>query len=912
MKLNYLAAALLFGAVTYAQESQNIKGHIYDATHSNEPLAYATVMLQNTEFGAETDENGYFEIECPDGSYMLEASYLGYQTFVMPYETAQPQDVSITLQSEDDNLDEVVITVDNRKSSESALLNEQRKSLEIKQEIGAQELTRKGVSDVATAVTKTSGVNKQESTGGIFVRGLGDRYNSTSMNGLPVVANDPDKKNMDLSLFSTDIVEFISIDKTFLARNSGDFGGATVDIVSKKNSVPGFFNLEIGANANTNALGQKDFYLQEGRSVLGFTKDNRPNSLTDIGAFKSMDTGTKSVPFGGNFALTGGKSFFIGNEGKLDIFATASFNNDYQYKEGINRTVSAEGFFQKDLTQKTYRYNTNTTGLFNANYEINANNNLAYNFLFVNGSYLSNDNYSGYMVDKAVSEKGGIIQRNTYEQNQLMVHQLLGSHTFNERTSFNWGASFNNIDSDMPDRTQNTLRWDQNTNQYMLVRQARSDNQHYFQSLNEKEIAVNAAVDYKFAKADDDSFKGKLVLGYNGRFKKRHFESVQFNYAINSIDVAAIPNEIDNVLTQENMDSGLFYLATFRGTGDNALIPEYYDGDLKTHAGFASVEYQLSPRLFAVIGLRYENIWQNITWRTQLDDYESSNLFKKNAFLPNLNLKYELNGTQNLRLAASKTYTLPQFKERARFLYDDVDQTTMGNEYLYASDNYNVDLKWELFPQNDEVVSATIFGKYIENPINTTNIASSANTITYLNTGDWGYVAGLEVELRKNLVYFNNDDNNKLSFGINAAYMKTKQELNADKVARENPGLNVNFTYKDAKFTGASEFLGNADLTYFKSWNDDKNIMATLAYNYNSDRIYSLGSQGKGNLVDKGFGMLDFIFKTQFNEHFGMGFSAKNILNPNIKRMQENVDQDYLVRNYKLGSNFSISLNYKF
>lgn len=911
MKLNFLAAAFLFGVATYAQEHQTIKGYVYDSANNNEPLPYATVMLQNTDLGAEADENGYFEIECNQGSYLIEASYTGYQTFVMPYNTTNPQDISINLVSENANLDELIITVNNKKSTETALLNEQRKSLEIKQQIGAQELSRKGVSDVAAAVTKTTGVNKQESTGGIFVRGLGDRYNSTTMNGLPLVSNNPDKKNIDLDLFSTNIVEYISIDKTYLARNSGDFGGATVDIVSKKNTETVFFSVNLGANANTNALGQKDFYLQEGRNSLGFSKNNQPNTLNNHTSFTPFDTGKRNVPFGSSIGFNGGKSFFIGSEGKLDIFATANFGNEFKYKEGLNKTINAQGFASKNLTQKTYSYNTNTTGMLNANYEINANNTLAYNFLFVNGSSLNNDIYSGYMVDKAESAVGGIIQRNTYTQDQLMVHQLLGKHVLNDQTIFNWGASLNNIDSNMPDRTQNTMRWDSDANDYMIVRQARSDNHRYFHSLNEKEIAVNASVDHKFAKTEDGSYKGNLTIGYNGRFKKRDFNAVQFNYEISSSDLIAQPNQVDQIFNQENMDTGLFKLVTFRGDGANALDPQYYNGDAKTHAGFATAAYQLSPKLSAVIGIRYEKISQNVDWKTQLDNTENSNLFEKNAFLPNLNLKYEVNGVQNLRLAASKTYTLPQFKERARFLYENVDETIFGNQYLYASDNYNVDLKWEYFPQNDEVISATVFGKYIQNPINTTNIASSSNDITYLNTGDWGHVTGIEVELRKNLVYFNNDNDNKLSFGINAAYMKTNQELDAEKVARENPGLNVNFTHTEAKFTGASEFLGNADVTYFKAWND-KNIMATLAYNYNSDRIYALGNEQKGNLVDKGFGMLDFIFKTTFNENFGMGLSAKNLLNPSIDRVQQNLDQDHLVRSYKLGSVFSISLNYNF
>jgi len=76
--------------------------------------------------------------------------------------------------------------------------------------------------------------------------------------------------------------------------------------------------------------------------------------------------------------------------------------------------------------------------------------------------------------------------------------------------------------------------------------------------------------------------------------------------------------------------------------------------------------------------------------------------------------------------------------------------------------------------------------------------------------------------------------------------------------------------------------------------------------------LYALGNENKGNLVDKGFGMLDFIFKAKFNDHFGMGLSAKNLLNPTIDRVQANLDQDVLVRSYKLGSTFSISLNYNF
>jgi hypothetical protein len=72
------------------------------------------------------------------------------------------------------------------------LANGSENAVEIKQSIGSQELARKGVSDVATAVTKR--VVLQNKAQEISVRGLGDRYNSTTMNGLPIPSNDPEKK----------------------------------------------------------------------------------------------------------------------------------------------------------------------------------------------------------------------------------------------------------------------------------------------------------------------------------------------------------------------------------------------------------------------------------------------------------------------------------------------------------------------------------------------------------------------------------------------------------------------------------------------------------------------------------------------------------------------------------------------
>lgn len=914
MKLNYLAAAFLIGVGAYAQDNNTVKGYIYDSANNNEPLAYATVMLQNTSFGAEADENGYFEIECDAGSYLLEASYMGYQTYVMPYETGNPQNVSINLLPQDDNLEEIVINVNNRKSSETALLGEQRRSLEIKQQIGAEELSRKGVGDVAAAVAKTAGISKQEGSNNVYVRGLGDRYNSTTLNGLPVPSNDPEKKNINLELFSTDIVEYISIDKTFNSRNTGDFGGGNVDILSKDFKDDSLFEINLGAKINTNATTKgSDFLLPQGPSAMGYASYGKPANALKGYHFENSLQPKKAGPIGGNFGLKAGKSFFIGETGKLNLFATASFDNGFTYREGLNQTLNAQGAKLKSFHQEKFSHTTNTTGMFNANYHLNDNNRLAYNFLYINSSDLSRDIYNGSDRDFEGDHDSHLVQRGTFTQNTVLINQLLGNHKLNEKLDFDWAVSYNTIESDMPDRTQNKMYYWNDHKAYTLAQNTRTDNHRYFQNLTENEMAANLALSYKLGTDENGSEKGKVTVGYNGRVKKRDFEAIQFNFnIIGEVRNPANgyffdPNNLDAFFNQQSVDNGLFDISSFAGE-----TPQTYNGEQNIHAGFANLEYRLTDKFSAVVGLRYEKIDQLVKWRTQLDADQKSNEFKRNEFLPNLSLKYELNDTQNLRLAASKTYTLPQFKERARFIYEDVTEIKVGNPYLYPSQNYNLDLKWEIFPMNDEVISVAAFGKYIQDPINEITMASSTNDITWVNIGDNGYVYGAEFEIKKRIVDFTGSNPSKLMGGLNVSYMKTDQEIDRDKVQRETMGtINTNFDFERSSFTGASDLLLNADLSYVTEWAEGRELSTTLAYTHYSDRLYALGSQ-KGNLVDKGMGSLDFILKTKIHKNFALDFAARNILNPEFKRVQENASGPVDAVTYKRGAFFSLGAKYTF
>ncbi len=915
MNFRLVITFFLFSIIGISQTKGTISGTLTDKDLNNEALPFANILIKNTKISATTNELGNYSISVEEGSYTIQFSFVGYETIEekITIKAGEVLNINKTLGSGSYQLQDVIIQNTGSREKETALLLEQKNAVEIKQSIGAQEMSRKGVSDVAAAVTKTTGITKQEGSGNIFVRGLGDRYNATTINGLPVPSNNPEKKNINLDIFSTDIVESVGIDKVYGSKLYGDFAGGNVDVASKDYKGKGFVKIEIGSKANTNAVGLDEFSLQKGQDITGFNSTSQPNNPLGVYNFETLKLENKT-PYAGSIGISAGSSYSTGNEGKLSLYGTANYSNEFNaITDGSAKgSVNGLGVANKDF--KDFRQNsftTNTTIMGNVAYKINSNNKINFNTIFINTSSQSKEEYEGFIVDIA-NDGNGLLRRFFYERNQLLINQLLGEHKFGEKITANWGVSYNTVESDQPDRVQNIFR--KETGGYILSNISRPDNHRYFQNITEDEIAAKASVDYKFNKNNEGDYLGKITAGYNLRLKNRTLLANQFNFRANQgFETTVVdPNNLDLFYNPQNFANGAFEITTFRGNIQvpNATKPQSYDGELLINAGYINAEYKFK-KLTTVLGFRTEQISQKVNWDTQLGDVGNDNL-EKTAFLPSLIMKYELNEKQNLRLGLSKTYTLPQFKERALFLYEEVLQVKIGNPDLYESDNYNLDLKWEFFPKSDEVVSVTAFGKYIQNPINEITIASSTNDVSFVNTGDTGYATGAELEIRKNIFSQDKDNGAKISSGLNISYLYTSQDLDAEKIQRET-NYSVAFTDTKSAFTGASDLLINADLTYFKEWNDKKtSLISTVAFTYFSDRINAIGTNGNGNLVDKAVGTLDLINRLKINKNLGLSLIARNLLDPKIERTQENTNGDVKMLSYKKGMTFSLNLNYQF
>ncbi len=916
-KGSLLILFICISSIGFAQQSKgSIVGLIQDKEVNDEPLPFANILIKGTSKGTTSDYDGLYSLENLDiGSYTLVFSFVGYESIEVPNVKVladKVTEINVVLGASAAALDEVVVKTVARRDSEVALLLEQKKAVAIKTAIGSAELARKGVGDAEAAVTKVSGVSKQEGVKNVFVRGLGDRYNSSTFNGLPLPSEDPEYKNIALDFFSSDIINSVGINKTFDAEIYGDVAGANIDIVSKELYGKNDLKIKIGSGFNTRAVNQQ-FLTVDGAKPLGFGigKNVSITSLDTYDFKNSYGPNSQNLQLNNSVSLQLGKKFTFNNEDSFSALIIGSIDNRYVYQNGNTKVINAQGLPLRDLNFSKYNYNVSQILMGNFVYRFDEKGSITYNSLYIHNNTQAVGDYIGQSAN--ISEEEGdsaFIRRQQVNNNNLFVNQLLFAFKISDNLGLNLDAGYNTTRGNEPDRRQNTYVFD-GTN-YEVATGTPSYNHRFFSDLSENEVTGKAYLDYKIGDNLDEAKKSNLKIGYNFRKTDRNFNFLQFNHDFPSPTIVDINNP-DGLFNQENLSNGTFRLLTNNGFGSDfdPLTPFFYEGTKTIHAGFAQFLYSFTDDLSAIAGIRYENVNQYVNWNTNLSSSEfdlnvDPSTLINNYFLPSINLKYSISESSIFRLAGSKSYTFPQFKEVAPFLYEDVNFASFGNPDLKPSDNYNVDIKYEYYLSSNEIISLTGFYKRIINPINRIQVNSAANQLSYINSGNKADVAGAELEIRKNIFdreSVDGETQNNLSAGLNASYLYSKQDLS-------NPS--TNFTNQEDQLEGASPLLLNSDLTYrIKKSNSDMTASAVL--NYFSDRIYSIGVQQKGNIVETGIPTLDFVVRTELGKHLGLNFAAKNVLDPNLELTQKDVNGNKIViNNFKKGIVLSLGINYKF
>ena len=914
---------LLSGTLVVAQ-GNSITGKLIDVEYNNEPLPFANVFIKGTEKGVTSDIDGSYSIDnIAPGNYTLVYSYVGYKTIEIPDVKVIPgkvTNIDVPMEPSAAALDEVVIKTTTRRETEVALLLEQKKATTIKESIGAEQLTKLGVSDAAGATSKISGISKTEGSGAVFVRGLGDRYLYTTLNGLPIPSDNIERKNINLSLFPTRLIESIDVSKTTSPNISADQASGNIDIKTKELSGNKLLTASVGTSVNTNVMSSGVFNNFKVSSnyqdvSFGFYKQRIPTSQAITG--QSWNPEVVNFPINKSYSISAGTK--IGE--KLSVLFTAGQSEEFEYKEGAFKQYRSNYLDDVIPDATTWSKEVATSGLLHLRFRADDNNDLKFNTLLINK--IEDEVFEGGRSGEAViyeetdPQEGfsQFIRDQNLKKTLLSVTQIGGEHNIGTKNELDWAAGYNYLSADEPNRIRNEVNFNEEIVQ--LGRTGGFQQRKSTQSIEDAEY--NARLNDLIKIIDEEENRFHINIGGTYRNKTRDFES-QFFGAEETVTNAINPQSIDEIseiFTQQNFDNGLLKR--------NTLAPDFYNGELQSMAGYTNLT-GVTGKLTVQAGLRFQKDNIDVNW--DVNNYAgrkgSANKEYSRVF-PSFNIKYALNEKHSFRFANSYTTTLPEFKEIAPFEYvSPVGQVTRGNPNIDASLNRNFDLKWEFFPSNDQLLSLTGFYKQIEDPINKVQDRGSAGVFSYFNAGDKAEVYGLEVEGRVNLI--SGDETPNLKLNVNASRMWHKQDL---KEVYDDAGNFVRtFRYKGLTETGlegASDWIVNGALNF--NTNTEYPFEATIAGNYASEKIYALGSpefQTSGDInyndaiMEEGFVSLDLILSKTINKHFKIGISGKNILNPEIKRTQlikpstTNVETDETVLSYTRGARFGLNLNYTF
>ncbi|WP_405609824.1 carboxypeptidase-like regulatory domain-containing protein [Polaribacter sp. Asnod1-A03] len=899
-----------------AQDKGTLKGLLTDKETNNEPLPFANVLIKGTTIGTTTDFDGNYTLSVPAGNHIVVFSFLGYESIEKPFTIKGGETVTINQlmsAAEGVSLDEVVVKSSTNKESASALLLEQKKATVIKESIGAQTLAKIGVSDAATATTKISGVTKSQGTGDIFIRGLGDRYLSTTMNGLPIPSDDVERKNINLSLFSTDVIKNVGISKTYTTSGYSDQASGNVDVITKEYSKEGY-SVSLTGGVNTNVMAYDDDFrttIIDNDINFGFHK--KQYALQDLITNQGWDTEVLSAqPINYSGSLSATKKFEVFGK-DLSFYATLSHSKSFEYFSGEFQSFRQnrnDTFFDE---VESFTTKTNTSGYLNFKLKLNDSNSVKFNTLFVNkGSnnlYEQGRNGLGFVYDQDPQEEGAFVRDQNFKQTTMLINQLMGEHDLNENNTLSWAAGYNYVLAEEPNRIRNEVNILDITSSSLIQYAHVGDYQQRKSSQEIEDVELNGFLknNWKFGALNEEGDKPfALNYGVNYRRKERDFNSQQIGVLARNFTAPSV-DELSTTFTQSNINNGL-----------NLRVgePDLFTGELNVLAAFADFNFILNEKLSGNLGLRFEMDEINVSWdvANYVGRIGTTSKTYENLF-PSLNLKYEVAENQYLRFATSLTQTLPEFKELSPFEYvSPTGRVSKGNPELEKSDVFNIDLKWEFFPSRGEVFSLTGFYKSIENPINLAQSRGSSGNFIFYNTGDKATVKGLELEARTSFIK-NEDDDTVLGFTANLTKMWFKQDL-----------YDV-FQYKgktESDLQGASDFIANGSLSY--SNNKENEFLATLTGNYSSDKVFALGSPEdfvnsatlyNDEIIEKGFVSLDLVLSKELSEKLTIKFVGRNLLNPEIKQTQlvnylngEEVNE--VVSNYKQGSQISLGVKYSF
>ncbi|MEQ8903719.1 TonB-dependent receptor [Ekhidna sp.] len=922
--MRYIFFCLLLAAINAFGQKGTIRGTVIEDANG-EPLYGVTVQIKGTTNGAITDFDGKFEIQTTPGAYDLQASFVSFQTVTIAGLEVEDSEVTILdqirLKEDVALLDEVVVTAEVIRTSEAAILTVKRKSANVIDGISSESFRKIGDSNAGEAVKRVTGVSVE---GGkyVYVRGLGDRYTKTTLNGMDIPGLDPDRNSIQIDVFPTNLIDNMVIVKSFTPDLPADFTGGIVNIETKDFPEEKILDVSLGIDFNPSMHFNGDYLDYKGSSTdfLGFDNGERalpsgvdfsavptPFNSTDaeVGQFlnqfsptlgATQQTSFMNYSLGFNFA----NQKKLANGNSLGFMFTGNYKNnstlydDAVYGEYQNNT-SDESVYEFQRAASTIGSLSENDillgGLAGVAYKTDASKYRLTMLKLQNG--VSRAGQFDLIDDEEAAGKSGYIgSSDNLEYNQRSVTNLFLNgehHLADSRWIIDWRGSATWSSQEDPDiRKTAFTEVGTNGDNLRFVAGAAGNPSRLWRELEERNLGAKVDISYKPEVFGRDA---KVQFGVGHTYKERDYEIVDFNINFLNSQQPDWTGDASEVWTVDNIyPNGSIYVVS----GFSTPNPNQYNANINNTGAYVMTEISPTEKLKGIVGVRAENFVQRHTGRDQLQTevLENDKVLDALDFFPSVNLIYALQEKQNLRASFSQTIARPSFKELSFAQILDPVSNRIFNGGLFAIDDWdgnlketsinNFDLRWELFMDRGQTYSVSAFYKTFSDPIELVRLPQAQTNAEFQprNVGD-GQLAGVEIEFRKALDFINP----MFSVNGNITLVKSSIDMSDTELRnRRNNARTGEVIDETRTMAGQAPWIINAGVSYN---NFETGLDAGLFYNVKGETLVVVGGGIDPDVFYQPFHSLNFNMNKLFGakDQWSASFSINNILGDKVEQL---------------------------
>ncbi len=907
-----LAGSLLFTSSAVAQHpTGRIVGRVIDAA-SGQGLPDVGVQVVGTTLGTMSGIEGRFTLPAvPAGTVTIQFRRIGYTPKTVTgilLDAGKTLEQDVTLATATITLAAQTVTASAERGSVADALDAQRTATGVVNAITAEQIAKSPDSDAAQAIQRVSGVTVQNGRF-VFVRGLGERYTTTQLNGTRVPSPEPEKRVVPLDMFPSSLVEAVTTSKTFTPDQQGDFSGAQVEIKTREFPARLTFSMQSTVGYNSGATGRQ---VLAGRNVggevfaLAGTERNLPYLFSVVRNFQGINltqadknllisqfrnawtptsrTGapntSTAISLGGNEALFGQRIGFL----LSGTYALTQDLKDNQVRALANRGTTPGSTIETDrFTGTTGSQGVLWGGMANFSTLLGGTSRISFNNTYTRTA----DNDA--RVERGEFENEGVraqIERMQYVERAVRSNQLAGDHQFGSH-KIDWAVTSSGVTRDEPDRSEfvsvieqdapggaEVLRWNGASNAGAV---------RTFSALEEKSFEGRGNYQWRVSMGGRDH---AIKVGALSRRTDRDATTSAY----------AISGQASNAIRELRPEQ--LFAAPF--TGDRAgvfnIFPLSQGGSYgaadRLTAGFLMADIAIAPRMRLITGARVEN--DRLTVNAQSTLGQPVDVSRDwTDVLPSLALNMALGEYTNLRLSASQTLARPEYRELVPIKSRDVlnGDDLEGNPDLQRTLIQNVDARWEWYPSGGEVLSVGLFAKRFDNPIERVYRAAGASSrfIGYVNA-DKATNYGVELEARKGLGFLGDAFQALLAF-TNVTVMQSQITLGAAQAAATNARR---------RMVGQAPYVVNAGVTYAST---NGSLSATALFNRTGERIDAAGDQPLPDVVQRPRNALDLSLRFPVWGALQGRVDARNLLDEPFRTVQGSVTRESWTtgRTFQLG-----------